>query len=108
MDTEKLTTATEGVFWVISAKSELKYKIIYNFCQYESHSTIWKLVQKTHSELTVYDYEHFPRGRVWKNKNDATKKYTIFIPTNINTQEIVENVNNIFNLNNDFIVETYD
>ena len=98
---------TEGVFWVIPAEGSFKHNIIYDFCKHESHSNVWLRMQKIYPDLRPYDYEHFPRGRVWKNKAGSPQLYTIFIPSSINTKKIIENINNIFNLHNDFIVETY-
>lgn len=98
---------TEGVFWVIPAKGSFKHNIIYDFCERESHSAAWLRMQKIYPQLKPYNYEHFPRGRVWKNKAGSPQLYTIFIPSNINTKQILENINTIFDLNSDFIVETY-
>ena len=97
----------ESVFWVIPAEGSFKYNIIYDFCGHESHCNVWFRMQKIYPQLKPYDYEHFPRGRVWKNKAGSPQLYTIFIPSSINTKEIIEDINNIFDLNNDFVVETY-
>ena len=98
---------TEGVFWLIPAEGSFKYNIIYDFCGHESHSVVWLRMQKIYPQLKPYNYEHFPRGRVWKNKAGGQKTYTIFIPSSINTKQIIEYINDIFDLNDDFIVETY-
>ena len=95
----------EGVFWVIESKTIAAqngdFNMLYDFCGYESHRVAWQKLQKAHPELSGFDYEHFPRGRVWKNGD----KSVIFIPDCLNCPTIIGKINGIFLLENNFTVE---
>ena len=100
----------EGVFWVMSLDKDKiesgKFHLLYNFCGQESHSMVWERLQNVHPKLLGFDYEFFPRGRVWKNKECVEKSYTIFIPSILNCKSVVNKVNETFCLNGDYIVES--
>lgn len=101
-------TTHEGVFWVIESKTIVaqnsNFTMLYDFCGYKSHKVAWQKLQKTHHKLLNFDYEHFPRGRVWKDGD----KSVIFIPKCLNRPTIIGKINDIFSLENNFIVEISD
>lgn len=87
----------EGVFWVISqiGTSTEKSRLIIKYNSTAGHSEIWETVKQEHPELAIFDYEHFPRGRVWI-KNDVA---TIFLDPKINFPVILEKIKSEFELN---------
>lgn len=101
------TSPHEGVFWVINQNGTVgkssNIKLLYDFCGHEGHSSVWQKLQQKHKELAYFDYEHFPRGRVWKNAD----KSVIFIPECLNTLLIINKINAMFELQNNFTVEIY-
>ena len=103
-------TPKEGVFWVMSLDKDKiengKFHLLYDFSGQESHITVWERLQNTHPELLGFDYEFFPRGRIWKNKEGSEKAYTIFIPSILNCKSVVDKVNETYCLNSDYIIET--
>lgn len=105
-------TPKEGVFWAMSldrAKIERgKFHLIYDFCDQESHSNIWSKQQTAHPELLGFDYEFFPRGRVWKNKDDSQKSYTVFIPRILNCKTVLMMINETFCLSDNYTVALAD
>lgn len=102
----------EGVFWAMSLDKDKiesgKFYLICDFCGQESHSNVWKKQQQTHPELLGFDYEFFPRGRVWKNKNNSQKAYTVFIPRILNCNIVLTMINKHFCLNGDYLVALED
>lgn len=102
----------EGVFWVMSQDKDRiangQYYFLYDFCGQEGHPIAWKKQQEEHPELMGFDYEFFPRGRVWKNNGKAEKTYTIFIPRILNCRHLIAKVDKEFNLNGDYVVALTD
>ena len=63
METTANLHPKEGVFWILTKDENLikqgKFQLLFDFCGYESHDTVWKKQQKAHSELLGFDYEFF-------------------------------------------------
>ena len=94
----------KGVFWILQDnKTDNDPVILFEFSESTSHDSVWEKFKKIYPGLKCYDYEHFPRGRVWEKDN----KSIIFISKKINTYEIINKINTIFSLENNFIIETY-
>lgn len=108
METTANLHPKEGVFWILTKDENLikqgKFQLLFDFCGYESHDTVWKKQQKAHSELLGFDYEFFPRGRIWKNNADSQKAYTILIARILNCKAVLKMINKIFCLNDDYVV----
>lgn len=111
-ETMQYNNPKEGVFWTMSLDKEKiekgQYYFLYDFCGHESHEPVWKKQQKVHPELLEFDYEFFPRGRVWKNNSDSQKAYTIFIPRILNCQTALTIIDKTFCLNGDYVVALDD
>ena len=83
----------EGVFWVIPQESN-NYKILTVFDGTSGHSDIWKTVAKEKKQLAKFEYDFFPRGRVWIKDGKAT----IFLNPTINIPVVVTQIIGIFEL----------
>lgn len=64
-------------------------------------------MQKIYPTLEVYDYEHFPRSRIWKNKESSINTYTISLQLVLTQKKYIDKLNDIFKLDIDFTIETY-
>lgn len=97
-----------GVFWILTKNPNFikqgNFQFIFDFCGYESHNTVWNKQQKLHSELLDFDYEFFPRGRIWKNSANSQNAYTVLIPCILNCKAVLKMINQIFCLNGNYIV----
>lgn len=91
----------QGVFWVIP-KDKGGYEIIHRFDDTQGHSDLWKGIVAKHPELSKYDYEYFPRGRVWVKNGKAT----VFLDEKINTRSILTQIDRIFCLNGNYEIQT--
>lgn len=92
----------EGVFWVISRNGTAKeFELISIFNGILGHSEIWKTVAAEHLELKKYDYEYFPRGRVWIKDSKAI----IFIDARLNVPSIIAQIDKTFCLNGNYEVQ---
>ena len=80
----------QGVFWVIPKIND--FEILYRFNDTSGHNEIWEEVISRRTELKKYDYEYFPRGRVWIKNNIAT----IFLNPKLNNPAILHNIKEIF------------
>lgn len=112
METTANLQPKEGVFWILTKNPNFikqgNFQFIFDFCGYESHNTVWNKQQKLHPELPGFDYEFFPRGRVWKNNADSQTAYTILIPRIINCKAVLKMIDKIFCLNGDYVVALED
>ena len=90
----------QGVFWVIP-KDESDFELIHRFDDTRGHSEIWESVVAERPQFQKYDYEHFPRGRVWVKNGTAT----IFLDQKINTQSILEKIDRIFCLHGEYEIQ---
>ena len=86
----------EGVFWVIpkDGASDQQFRLIVNFNSTAGHAEIWETVIREHRDLAVFDYEHFPRGRVWTNNGTAT----VFLDPRINSPAFLDAIKRAFGL----------
>lgn len=59
----------EGVFWVIGhSKEGLRagaFELITEFDRDAAHRDVWERLRRNRPELCPYDYEFYPRGRIW-------------------------------------------
>ena len=95
----------EGVFWIIPKGENAgrkQFELIAVFDNVLGHSEIWKTVVVDKKDLATFDYEHFPRGRVWRKNNIAT----IFLNRSINTTEVIDKVSSVFELSDNY--DVYD
>ena len=92
--------AREGVFWQLHEKT---FPLIYFFDEHNrSHFDIWELVKKEFPEYARFDYEYFPRGRVWIKDGKAT----IFAANVFLVPDFIREVRYFFHLGNNYeIVE---
>ena len=90
----------EGVFWVVPRKVQHNYKILYEFNGILGHSDIWQTVILKNEDLAQYEYDYFPRGRVWIKD----RKATIFLSSLINNSLILQQISEIFELNENYEV----
>lgn len=92
----------EGVFWVIPRNGATEgFEMICKFNGKLGHSEIWKKVAAERPELKKYDYEYFPRGRVWIKDSKAI----IFIDARLNVPSIIAQIDQIFCLNGNYEVQ---
>ena len=77
------------------------FELIHRFDDKRGHFDIWEEIVAEHSEWMKYDYEHFPRGRVWV-KNDTA---TIFLDEKINTRNVVAQIVQTFCLSGDYEIQ---
>ena len=92
----------EGVFWVIPCNGTAEgFELISIFNGLLGHSEIWKKVVVERPELKKYDYESFPRGRVWIKDSKAI----IFIDARLNVASIIAQIDQIFCLNGNYEVQ---
>ena len=91
----------QGVFWMIP-KDKGDFELIHRFDDTRGHSEIWEEVVAEYPALRKYDYEHFPRGRVWIKDGKAT----VFLDEKINMRNILEKIARIFCLNGDYEIQT--
>lgn len=112
----KLRTPQEGVFWIVPAVpiKNLRYFMGNNFDIFDfihslrnpgyyilsvfegtkHHSDLWKAVTKKYPEYSLFDYEFFPRGRVWIKDGEPF----IFIDGDAHFNRILNEVKWIFRL----------
>ena len=90
----------QGVFWVIKTKNG--FELIHRFDDTRGHSEIWEEVVAEYPALKKYDYEYFPRGRVWVKSGKAT----VFLDEKINLPNILAQIDRIFCLNGNYEVQT--
>lgn len=91
----------EGVFWIVFQQANRQsFKIIFEFNEKLGHFDIWQTIISKHKELAQYEYDYFPRGRVWVKD----KKATIFLNPIINTPLILQKINKIFELKENYVV----
>lgn len=90
----------QGVFWVIP-KYKGDFELIHRFDDTRGHSEIWEEVVAEYPALKRYDYEHFPRGRVWVENGKAT----VFLDEKINTRNIIAQIDRIFCLNGKYEIQ---
>ena len=76
----------QGVFWVIP--NEGGFELVCRFDDTRGHSEIWEEIVSENPALRMYDYEHFPRGRVWKSGDRAT----VFIDPKIKKPTIIDKI----------------
>lgn len=87
----------QGVFWVIPQKN-CGFELVCRFDDARGHFEIWEEIVAERPTLKKYDYEHFPRGRVWKNGDEAI----VFIDPKIKKTTIIDEIVKKFSL------ETYE
>lgn len=88
--------AHEGVFWRLHGKT---FPLIYFFDEHNrSHFDIWELVKKEFPEYARFDYEYFPRGRVWIKDGKAT----IFAASVFLVPDFIREVRYFFHLGNNY------
>lgn len=86
----------QGVFWVIPKAGG--FELVCRFDDTRGHCEIWEEIASERPALRKYDYEHFPRGRVWKSGEGAT----VFIDPKIKKLTIIDKIAEKFSL------ETYE
>ena len=95
----------EGVFWVVGQNvNHIKggnFQFIYVFDGKRGHSEIWEEIVIDHKELSRFDYEDFPRGRVWK----AGGKTIIFINKKINIPSVLQKIVENFVLDGEYKIQ---
>ena len=90
----------EGVFWAIPQESN-NYKLITVFDGTSGHSDIWESIAKEKKEFAKFEYDFFPRGRVWIKDGKAT----IFLNPAINVPVILMQIIEIFELpENEYVI----
>ena len=89
----------QGVFWVIPSND---FEILYRFNDTAGHKEIWEEIIKERSDLKNFDYEHFPRGRIWEQNEISI----VFLNPILNTPEILYRLKNIFCLTDNYKVIT--
>ncbi len=89
----------QGVFWVI--KKESGSELVHRFDDTRGHCEIWDEIVAEYPELMKYDYEHFPRGRVWVIDGKAT----VFLDEKINLPNIIDRIDQIFCLNGNYEIQ---
>lgn len=94
----------EGVFWVLpnNGINSKRFHLIINYNSTAGHSEIWETVKQENPELAIFDYEHFPRGRVWIKNNVAT----VFLDPKINSPIILKTIKKEFELSG--VVEIFN
>lgn len=95
----------DGVFWIVFKRGSIEQEtneIIYVFDGVLSHSDIWKSVIKEKKEFAKFEYDFFPRGRIWIKDGKAI----IFIDKKINTPNVITQINQIFCLNGNYEIHT--
>ena len=88
----------EGVFWGLPQNANIgneKFLLLINFSGTVGHSEIWETIRQENQELSKFDYEYFPRGRVWIKNGVAT----ILLDPKINFPIAVEKIKKEFELN---------
>lgn len=93
----------EGVFWIIPQSAQIQsnnFEIITVFNGILGHSDIWKSVVSNRKEFSRYEYDFFPRGRVWIKDGKAT----IFLNPTINLPAILQKVIELFDLGDNYVV----
>ena len=80
----------QGVFWVIPKTGG--FELACRFDETRGHFEIWEEIIAERPALKKYDYEHFPRGRVWKSGDGAT----VFIDPKIKKQTILDKIAKMF------------
>ena len=99
---KKVLYMKEGVFWVIPRNGATeRFEMISKFNDALGHFEIWKTVVAEHPDLKKYDYEHFPRGRVWIKDSKAI----IFIDARLNVPSIIAQIDKTFCLNGNYEVQ---
>ena len=102
MNTQHEKIMKEGVFWVIPREAEqYGFEIISEFNGILGHSNIWETVICKNKKLAQYEYDFFPRGRVWVKDGKAT----IFLNRKINVSNIISQLNLLFCLNGNFDIQ---
>ena len=94
----------DGVFWMVPNRGKIEqenYEIISVFDGVLGHSDIWKSVVKDKKELAKFEYDFFPRGRIWIKNGRAI----IFIDKKINTPNVITQINQIFCLNENYEIQ---
>ena len=92
----------EGVFWGIPRNGTAEeFELIAKFNGMLGHSEIWETVVAEHPKLKKYDYEYFPRGRVWLKDSKAI----IFIDTKLNVPSVIAQIDQTFRLNGNYEIQ---
>lgn len=93
----------EGVFWIIPQAAKIQnnnFEIITVFNGTLGHSDIWESIIVNKKELAKFEYDFFPRGRVWIQDGKAT----IFLNPKINLPVIIQRVTKWFDLGDNYTV----
>lgn len=94
----------EGIFWVIASDKQAlingKFELITHFVRDEPHRDFWNIFRQTRKDVSKYEYDYFPRGRIWINDNTAT----VFVNPILIMHAVIEKVKDAFELTGDMQV----
>ena len=83
----------EGAFWAIAKNlNALKngdFEIITHFVRDDSHVDIWPQIKRERKEFSRFEYDHFPRGRIW---SDSDGTVIIFINPALDLPAVIERI----------------
>lgn len=90
----------EGLFWVIASTeqglSNGEFNILTHFVRDESHVNVWQQITQGRADLSQFQYDHFPRGRIWINDKGIP---IIFINPALDLPIVIEKIKEVFELN---------
>lgn len=94
----------EGIFWVIARNKQAlingKFELITHFVRDEPHRDFWNIFRQTRMDISRFEYDYFPRGRIWLKDNTAT----VFVNPILITPAVIEKVKDAFELTDDMQV----
>lgn len=95
----------EGLFWVVGNNKEClgngNFEIIKCFEHSATHVDVWEKIKHLNKKFNSFDFEYFPRGRIWF-KNDIA---IMFINPIINIPTVIDKIKLTFELEN---IEIYE
>lgn len=94
----------QGIFWVIASDKQAlidgMFELITHFDRDEPHRDFWNTFRQMRKEISRFEYDYFPRGRVWVKDNTAT----VFVNPILITPAVIEKVKDAFELTGDIQV----
>lgn len=91
----------QGIFWVIASNKQAlidgKFELITHFDRDKPHRDFWNTFRQTRKGVSQFEYDYFPRGRIWLKDNIAT----VFVNPILITPAVIENVKDVFELTGD-------
>lgn len=88
----------EGIFWVIATNKQAlidgRFELITHFDRDKPHRDFWNALRQSRKGISQFEYDYFPRGRIWLKDNTAT----VFVNPILIMPAVIEKVKDVFEL----------